>query len=85
MGEHKQFDLVVWALFGVGVLGVVAGIQPLVYAYRVYFGALLFGSFAVAAIVPLVLGASRSRTGTPCAARRAGSTTRRPSRRRTAC
>ena len=56
MGEHKQFDLVVWALFGVGVLGVVAGIQPLVYAYRVYFGALLFGSFAVAAIVPLVLG-----------------------------
>ena len=56
MGEHKQFDLVVWALFGVGVLAVVAGIRPLVYAYRVYFGALLFGSFAVAAAVPLVLG-----------------------------
>ena len=56
MGEHKQFDVVVWALFGLGVLAVVAGIRPLVYAYRVYFGALLFGSFAVAAAVPLVLG-----------------------------
>ena len=56
MGEHKQFDLVVWGLFGVGVLAVVAGMRPLVDAYRFYFGALLFGSFAVAASVPLLLG-----------------------------
>jgi hypothetical protein len=56
MGEHKQFDVVVWALFGVGVLAVTAGIRPLVDAYRFYFGALLFSSFAVAAVVPLVLG-----------------------------
>jgi hypothetical protein len=56
MGENKQFDVVVWALFGVGVLGVVAHIRPVVDAFRVYFGALLFGSFAIAAIVPLALG-----------------------------
>jgi hypothetical protein len=55
-GEHKQFDLVVWALFAVAAVAIAADVAPVVEAYRRYFGALLFGSFAVAAAVPLVLG-----------------------------
>jgi hypothetical protein len=55
-GEHKQFDIVVWALFAVGAGAAAAGVGPVVEAYRRYFGALLFASFAVAAAVPLLLG-----------------------------
>jgi hypothetical protein len=55
-GEHKQFDLVVWALWPVGAGLAATGVESLLYPYRRYFGALLFGSFAVAAAVPLVLG-----------------------------
>jgi hypothetical protein len=56
LGEHKQFDVVVWALWAIGAVVAAAGIEPLLYPYRRYFGALLFSSFAVAAAIPLVLG-----------------------------
>jgi hypothetical protein len=56
LGEHKQFDLVVWLLWAVGAAAAVAGAEPVLYPYRRYFGALLFTSFALAAAAPLVLG-----------------------------
>jgi hypothetical protein len=56
LGEHKQFDLVVWLLWAVGAAIAAAGVEPLLYPYQRYFGALIFSSFALAAAVPLVLG-----------------------------
>lgn len=56
LGEHKQLDVVLWMLYAVGAAAALAGIAPVLGAYQRYFGALLFGSFAIAAVVPLLLG-----------------------------
>src|SRR5262249_26873823 len=54
--ELKYADVAVWVLFAVGLLGLAVGIEPLVSLYRWYSPALLFGSLALVALVPLVLG-----------------------------
>jgi hypothetical protein len=56
LDEHKQFDLVVWVLYAAGALAALAGLEGVLLAYRRYFGALLFGSFALATVAPLLLG-----------------------------
>jgi SCP-2 sterol transfer family protein len=55
-GESKQFDASLWVLFAVGVLAAHADIRPLFALYVRYFGVLLFGTLALTALVPLILG-----------------------------
>jgi hypothetical protein len=55
-GEHKQFDVGIWVLFAVGTVAVFAGIEPVVGLYRLYSGALVFATFGLTAIVPLLAG-----------------------------
>jgi hypothetical protein len=56
LSEHKQLDLAVWALYAVGTAAALAGIEPVLRLYQQYFGVLLFTSFAITAVVPLLLG-----------------------------
>lgn len=56
LDEHKQFDLVVWGIYAVGLVAALANVEPVFGWYRRYFGGVLFGSFAVAAALPLLLG-----------------------------
>lgn len=55
-GEHKHFDLGIWLLFALGAVSSLAGVEPVVALYRRYFGVLLFGTLALTALIPLLLG-----------------------------
>src|SRR5262249_17738317 len=55
-GEHKYFDVGVWVLFAVGVLGSVANLAPVLALYQPYSPALVFLAFAACAGGPLLLG-----------------------------
>ncbi len=54
--ELKQFDFGVWLLFAVGTLGVAAGSEPVVTLFRVYSPAIVFATFGLTALLPMLLG-----------------------------
>ncbi|HJQ82734.1 MAG TPA: SCP2 sterol-binding domain-containing protein [Candidatus Binatia bacterium] len=55
-GEVKHFDYGLLAMFAVGALASLLGIGSVVALFHVYFGAVLFTTLALTALVPLVLG-----------------------------
>jgi hypothetical protein len=55
-GELKQFDYGLLLMFGVGALGAQAGIGPILRLFQQYSAAILFFTFGMTALVPLLLG-----------------------------
>jgi len=55
-GELKQFDFGIWTMFALGALFVSAGVGPVTWLFQHYSPAILFGTFTVTALVPLVAG-----------------------------
>jgi SCP-2 sterol transfer family len=54
--ELKQFDVGLWAMFALGMVASLLGIDPIVALFAKYFGAVLFTTLATTALVPLLLG-----------------------------
>ncbi|HLK11559.1 MAG TPA: SCP2 sterol-binding domain-containing protein [Candidatus Binatia bacterium] len=54
--EVKYADFGLWVMFAVGTVGAWAGAAPVVALFRTDSGAILFTTFALVALVPLVLG-----------------------------
>jgi hypothetical protein len=55
-GELKQFDFALWTMFAVGTVGAYAGVGPVLRLFQRYSPAILFVTFALTALVPLLLG-----------------------------
>ena len=55
-GEHKQFDLGLWIMFGVGVAGEVLGLASVHALFQTYSPAIVFLTFPLTAVVPPLFG-----------------------------
>lgn len=70
VGQLKQFDYGLWAMFAVGTLAVLGGSQRALELFAHYSPAILFFALAMVALVPLLLGREPftvffARRGTP--------------------
>jgi putative sterol carrier protein len=69
-GELKYADYCLWTIFALGTPLVYAGVRPAVLLFQDYSPAVFFGTFALMALVPLLLGRETftyyyARRGTP--------------------
>jgi SCP-2 sterol transfer family len=55
-GELKQFDIGFWLFLALGLVSAILGIEPLLSLYQHYSPALLFTTFGLVALIPLLLG-----------------------------
>src|SRR5262249_25831315 len=55
-GELKQFDIGFWLLLAIGLVSAILGIEPVLWLYQHYSAALLFTTFGLVAVIPLLLG-----------------------------
>jgi hypothetical protein len=56
VGELKQLDVGVGALFATGAAGTSAGLEPVLRAYQQYSPALLFTALGLTALLPMLFG-----------------------------
>jgi hypothetical protein len=54
--ELKYADYCLWTVFALGTLLVFAGVRPVILVFQDYSAALFFGTFALMALGPLLLG-----------------------------
>src|SRR5262249_51370589 len=55
-GELKQFDIGFWLLLATGLVSAIFAIEPVLWLYQHYSPALLFTTFGLVAVIPLLLG-----------------------------
>jgi len=55
-GEHKHFDFAIWSMFAIGTLAAYAPVTAVFDLYRHYSPAILFATFALTALLPLLIG-----------------------------